>query len=216
MKYLVIIIICLTFLTCNTSEKKIAPLIPKQIEIPDSTNNRYAKIFDYPHYLKKIEITKQLHLNNLEGDTINSEIRVWFLGSNYNPQQVYSINNKDSLWTITKLDFYLDFNEQSIPKVDSSSQGQGNKKAISAQDLATLDIEKLWHLQSQSEMKKGSTYGCMDGYALLIEMNSKEKYKYLFYMCPDFHVSKDSTFKNIVDFKDKVVSLFGRPNFGAK
>jgi hypothetical protein len=160
------------------------------------------------YLLEGIQFTKQLHLDNLEGDTINSEIRVWFLGSNYNPQQVFLINSKGNQWTITNRNYYINFHEQTGFKIDSVSKRKESKRIISAQEFGLLNIEKIWQLPSQSEMKNGGNYGCLDGYALLIEMNTKERYKYLFYMCPDLHVSKDSTFQTIITFKDQVVKFF--------
>jgi hypothetical protein len=93
-------------------------------------------------------------------------------------------------------------------KIDSVSTRKESKRIISAYEFGLLNIEKIWQLPSQSEMKNGGNYGCLDGYALLIEMNTKERYKYLFYMCPDLHVSKDSTFQTIITFKDQVVKFF--------
>jgi hypothetical protein len=61
-------------------------------------------------------------------------------------------------------------------------------------------------------MKNGGSHGCTDGYALLIEMNNKSAYKFSCYICADFHVSKDTTFQNVVTFKQKVSELIGKTN----
>ncbi len=71
--------------------------IPRSVHIPDTTNNWYAKLFDYPNYVKKTEIAKQLNIENLEADTSNSEIRIWTIGSNYNPQTLTSLINKNGI-----------------------------------------------------------------------------------------------------------------------
>lgn len=75
-----------------------------------------------------------------------------------------------------------------------------------------MQTEQIWQMPSQSEMKNGSSYGCTGGYALLIEMNNKSKYKFSCYICPDFHVSKDTTFQNIVTFEQKVDELISKNN----
>jgi hypothetical protein len=206
MKPLTIIIFCLTLVACNNSNLQTQKSIPKSVHIPDTTNNWYAKLFDYPNYVKETEITKQLNLENLETDTLNSEIRIWTIGSNYNPQTLISLKNKNNIWTITKLNYYLNFNDAKT-KVDSVSTRQKIEKTISINEFNLLKTEQIWQLPSQSEMKNGSSYGCVDGYALLIEMNSKSKYKFSCYICPDLHISKDSTFQNVVTFKKSVDSL---------
>ena len=183
--------------------------IPKSIHIPDTTNNWYAKLFDYPNYIKKTEIAKQLNLENLEADTSNSEIRVWTIGSSYNPQTVISLKNKNNIWTITRLNYYLSFDNPKI-KVDSVLTQAKIERTISANEFDLLDTEKIWQQPSQSEMKNGGSYGCTDGYALLIEMNNSSKYKFSSYICPDFHVSKDTTFQNVVAFEQKVAALIDK------
>ncbi len=208
MKPLIIIIFCLIFIGCNNSNLQPDNPIPKSIQIPDTTNNWYAKLFDYPSYLKKTEIAKQLALENLETDTSNSEIRIWTIGSNYNPQTIIFLKNKNNIWTISKLNYYLSFGNTK-PKVDSISKGKIERE-ISINEFNLLGSEQIWQLPSQSEMKNGSTYGCVDGYALLIEMNIKSKYKFLFYMCPDFHISRDSTFQSVVNFKQKVGEILSK------
>ena len=99
----------MTFAACNNSNLQTQKVIPRSVHIPDTTNNWYAKLFDYPNYVRKTEIAKQLNIENLESDTSNSEIRIWTIGSNYNPQTLTSLKNKNGIWTITKLNYYLSF-----------------------------------------------------------------------------------------------------------
>ena len=209
MKHLTNIIFCLTLVSCNNSNLQIQKAIPKSIHIPDTTNNWYAKLFDYPNYVRKTEIAKQLNLENLEADTSNSEVRIWTIGSNYNPQTVTSLKSKNNIWTITRLNYYLSF-DNAKTKVDSISTKVKIEKVISTNEFKLLGTEQIWELPSQSEMKNGRSYGCTDGYALLIEMNNKSKYKFLCYICPDFHVSKDTTFQNAVTFEQKVGELISK------
>ena len=211
MKSLIIIIFCLTLVACNNSNLQTENAIPKSIHIPDTTNNWYAKVFDYPYYLKKNEVTKELNLENLEADTSNSEIRIWTIGSNYNAQTVISLKNKNNIWTISRLNYYLSF-DNAKTKVDSVAAKDKIERTISTDEITSLRTEQIWQLPSQSEMKNGGSYGCVDGYGLLIEMNSKTKYKFSFYMCPDFHVSKDTTFQNVINFKQKVGELLSKNN----
>ena len=183
--------------------------IPKSVHIPDTTNNWYAKLFDYPNYIRKTEIAKQLNIENLEADTSNSEIRIWTIGSNYNPQTLTSLKNKNGIWTITRLNYYLSFDNKKT-KVDSISTKGKIDKIISMDEFNYLRTEQIWQQPSQSEIKNGGNYGCNEGYALLIEMNNKSKYKFSCYICPDFHVSKDTTFQTVVNFNQNIGKLIDK------
>lgn len=209
MKLSILFIFFLTLAACSNSSLQTDKVVPKTIHIPDTTNNWYAKLFDYPNYVRKAEIAKQLNLDNLEADTSNSEIRIWTIGSNYNPQTLISLKNKNNIWTITKLNYYLSF-ENAKTEVDSVLTQSKIERTISASEFNFLEADRIWQQPSQSEMKNGGSYGCTDGYALLIEMNNKSKYKFSNYICPDFHVSKDTTFQNVVTFKQKVAALIDR------
>ncbi len=211
MKPFATIIFCLTLFACNNSNLQTQKAISKSVHIPDTTNNWYAKLFDYPNYVRKTEIAKQLNIGNLEADTSNSEIRIWTIGSNYNPQTLTSLKNKNGIWTINRLNYYLSF-DNAKTKVDSISTKGKIEKIISTDEFNLLRTEQIWQLPSQSEMKNGGSYGCTDGYALLIEMNNKSKYKFSCYICPDFHISKDTTFQNVVTFKQKVGELIDKNN----
>jgi len=211
MKLSILIIFFLTLAACNNSNLQTQKVIPRSINIPDTTNNWYAKLFDYPNYVRKTEITKQLNIEILEADTSNSEIRIWTIGSNYNPQTLTSLKNKNGIWTIAKLNYYLSF-DNAKTKVDSILTKGKIDKIISINEFNLLKTEQIWQLPSQSEMKNGDSYGCTDGYALLIEMSNKSKYKFSCYICPDLHVSKDTTFKTVVNFKQNISKLLDKTN----
>jgi hypothetical protein len=95
-----VIIIILIILSCGNSDQQVYKSISKPVLIPDTTNNWFVKLYDYNYYLRKKEIEKQLNLANLETDTNNVEIRVWIMASNYNPQNIYFLENKNKAWTI--------------------------------------------------------------------------------------------------------------------
>jgi hypothetical protein len=116
------------------------------------------------------------------------------------------LKNKDSIWIVSSLNYYLNF-DNAKTKVDSISTKREIKKIISVNEFNFLRTEQIWLLPSQSEMINGDSYGCTDGYSLLVELSNKSKYKFLSYVCPDFHISKDTTFQNIVNFKQKVAEL---------
>ena len=209
MKFPTLIIFFLSLVACNNSNLQTQKAILKSVHIPDTTNNWYAKLFDYPNYVRKTEITKQLSLDNLEADTSNSEIRIWTIGSNYNPQTLIYLKNKNDIWTITKLNYYLSF-DKAKTKVDSVLTQSKIERTISPSEFSFLETDRIWQQPSQSEMKNRGSYGCTDGYTLLIEMSNKSKYKFSNYICPDIHVSKDTAFQNVVTFIQKVAELIDK------
>jgi hypothetical protein len=208
MKPVTVFILWLTFLGCNNSNLQTHYAIPKSVHIPDTTNNWYAKLFDYSYYITKTEIAKRLKLEPLEKDTSNSEIRVWIIGSNYDPQKIISLKKKNNSWKITEFNYYSSYKDSnSNVHIDSISTQEKIEKVVSQSAFDLLKTEQIWQLPSQSEMKNGDSYGCVDGYALLIEMSNTLRYKFLFYMCPSFHISKDSTFQIVSAFQHKLGNL---------
>ena len=81
------------------------------------------------------------------------------------------------------------------------------EKNVATSDFKDLNIEKMWTIPSQSEMKNGQAFGCNDGHAILIELSDKNRYKYSLYMCPDLQSTKDSTFGNVEYFIKTVNKL---------
>lgn len=201
MRLMIILFVVFVSISCNNHSNHINKIIPKAIHIPDTTNNWYVKLMDYDYYLRKKYLEEQLHLTKLETDTGNIQIRVWTLASNYNPQRVYLLKENNTNWTLSTIFFYVNFSNWNNPKIDSVSTYMGfNNKILTSEKITQLNLVQLWGLPSQGEMKNGSKFGCVDGYGLLIEMNNRAKYKYSFYMCPDFHISDDSIFKVVDSF----------------
>ncbi len=210
MRHLLLVIFWLIIISCENSSLQTKNALQKSIHIPDTTNNSFAKLYDYPNYQIKQELTRQLNLDTLENSKIKTEIRIWEIGSNYNPQTLFIVKKKDTVCSIKKIIFYLNFNQEGRQiKIDSVSSTTSNEKSISQDEFNSLKTEDIWHLNSQSEMKNGRSYGCLDGSVLLTELSNDTSYKFLFHLCPSFHTTKDTTFKRILNFQHKVGRLTG-------
>ncbi|MCU0352030.1 MAG: hypothetical protein MUF43_14570 [Flavobacterium sp.] len=214
MRQLSIIIFSLTIIACNNPGLQTKKTIKKSVQIPDTTNNFFAKLYDYPNYQIKQELTRQLNLDTLENNKTNTEIRIWEIGSNYNPQTLFIIKKKDTIYSIQKIIFYLNYNQVDRQiKIDSISSTRSNEKFISQEQFNSLKTENIWHLNSQSQMTNGQNYGCKDGSVLLTELSNDTRYKFLFYLCPYFHIEHDTTFKVILTFHHKVEKLTGNIDY---
>ena len=210
MKQLLIFIFSLTIVACDSSSLQTKRVAFKTTHIPDTTNNFFAKLYDYPNYQIKQELTKQLNLDTLENNKTKTEIRIWEIGSNFNPQTLFIVKKTDTICNIKKIIFYLNYNQEGRQiKIDSVSSTKSNEKSISQDEFNSLKTENIWHLNSQSEMTNGRSYGCLDGSVLLTELSNESSYKFLFHLCPYLHTTKDTTFKRILSFQHKIGRLIG-------
>jgi hypothetical protein len=191
MKYIVVIVLYL--LACGNSHQQSKNF--KKI-IPDTTNNWYAQLYDISFYSKKETITNQLNLYALEKGSDSFEVRLWKLAGSYNPQNLYIITSGANGWNIRHYTFYLRFGTWNSPIIDSQSL-ETLKFSLVAPIFDSANFDAMWTYKSQSEMTKGSSYGCMDDFAALIEMADKDRYKYSFYNCPDVNASKDTIFRRV-------------------
>jgi hypothetical protein len=76
--------------------------------------------------------------------------------------------------------------------------------------MNTTEVDELWRLRSQSEIEKGDSLGCTDGYALLLELAGEHRYKFSFYQCPDMHASKIRDFQKVNSLHKKLSELFSK------
>jgi len=205
-----LIILCIFFTCCDNNTIKTQESHPKIIIIPDTANNWYAKLFDFPYYQMKNETCNLLGLPLLENDTSEFVVRVWRIASSYNPQKIYLLRKIANTWTLSMVRYYQHFDELDRIKIDSISLQKDDPKVLTSIDIEKLDLRKLWEIPTQSKMKDGGSYGCVDGYSLLIEISDRTKYKYTFHICPAFHASKDSTFMMVDQFDNKLKELANR------
>ena len=68
---------------------------------------------------------------------------------------------------------------------------------VVSNQLDLLDLTALCKMDSQSDLKKGDWFGCIDGSDLLIEMADSARHKFMWFRCPEINKDKDSTFAKL-------------------
>jgi hypothetical protein len=141
----------------------------------------------------------KLDLPTLANGIKNDELRIWNLSSSYEPQVVqilYRLNNNQ--WVLRSMSFYRN-------KGDSMTMD--SKRIIRSDRIDSFDFNQFWSLPSQSDLKAGDSYGCMDGGDVFIEIADSIRYKFMWYKCPDIHKNKDSVFLFVNQLLEKIQYL---------
>lgn len=153
--------------------------------IPDSVGSYYAEQF-HKDYLLSRKIVDSFKLQNISNGTKNQQVWFWDMSSSYDPQTIYILHRKSSDGWHLKVIKYYAFQKDSITSDVT--------KTINSNLFDTLNVDRFWKLPSQSQLKNGDKYGCVDGNTVLIEMADSTRYKYIFFRCPDIHADKDTAF----------------------
>jgi hypothetical protein len=153
--------------------------------IPDTTQS-WAGQQTKESYRGINRLEGKLRLNTLSDGTANTEVRVWNFSSSYDPLVLF-ILRKDSSdgWHLRTISFY---------KAKGDSIYADYSRTISQSAVDSLNLNRYWTLASQSDLKAGDSYGCMDGGDVFVELASLAKYRFMWYRCPDINKDKDSVF----------------------
>lgn len=153
--------------------------------LPDSSNSFYAKQF-HRDYLDTRRIQNLFTLNDISNGTDKIELRLWNISSTYDPQSIYILKqSKHDEWNLRVINYYRSLKDSITQETNMAFRGGL---------IDSLNLDKYWALPSQSEIKNGDDYGCMDGNTVLLELSDKRRYKYIVFRCPELHVNKDSAF----------------------
>jgi len=147
-------------------------------------------------YRQTRSFEKSLKLENLINGSFQDEIRVWYLQSSHD-KNVLFIAKIDSLkkWSLRTISFY---------KNKSDSIYADYSKTLRHSSADSLNFSKLWKIKSQSDLANGDTYGCMDGEDIFIELSERNKYRFLWYRCPEINKNKDSVFLTAWTLADRL------------
>jgi hypothetical protein len=165
---------------------------------PD-TSKTWAGEVTHDDYRRTRSLEKNLHLSPLTGGAKQYELRMWNLSSSYDPQVVFMLTkNQENLWSLRTLSFY-------------SSKGDSiyadYTRPIRSGTVDSLRLDRYWSLASQSDLKAGDSYGCMDGENVLIELADSTRYRVLWYRCPNINKDKDSVFRLANNLVNKLDGL---------
>ena len=205
MRYLILIIFLFILASCQQGQLS-DKLQGKQLDLPDSTSSWYAKQFDFQYYNRIKVVQNDINLLDLKIDTSEFEIRIWSFGALYSPHSVYQIRSRDGRYNISKISFnsaFLTNDSNAVSRILDI-----HEKSISSVEFETFNYNQLGDLKSQGSLVNGEKFGCVDGTAQIIDLSSRTRYKYLFYMCPEFHITKDSTIRKANQFINNVVTYY--------
>jgi hypothetical protein len=153
--------------------------------IPDTTKS-WAGQMTRESYHEAIRLENKLRLHTLSDGTNNTEIRVWNFSGSYDPQVLFILKNDSTNgWSLRTLSFY---------KTKSDSIYADYSRTIRQSAIDSLNLNRYWTLASQSDLKAGDSYGCMDGGDVFVELASSTKYRFMWYSCPDINKEKDLVF----------------------
>jgi hypothetical protein len=178
----------------------------------DTTNNIEAKI-DFEEYEIKKRVCAELGLYDIEQSRDSIEIRVWDEPSMWEPHQLYILKGKDTAWKAIWYLYYQRHNNyetgdykywdaHQMPVIDSFKAETLSPKQIGWNNyVRDINIDSIWHLLSQSELK--GDYSCLDGYTYTFEIKDKLRYKTIRYRCPNGrkelnHVKITKLFQKII------------------
>jgi hypothetical protein len=147
--------------------------------------------------VKNFEI--KFHLSKLSEGAATQEIRIWNLSGSFDPQVLSILQHSgENQWKLRTLSFY---------HTKGDSVYADNTKTLRQSLVDSLDINRLWEIPSQSDMKTGDKYGCLDGGDIFIEMANTKKYRFLWYNCPDINKEKHTAFNYANDLAKKMNGL---------
>jgi hypothetical protein len=154
-------------------------------QIPDTTKSWTGRMTgESYHEAKRLET--KLGLPTLSNGAINTEIRVWNFSGSYDPQVLFILKNDSTNgWQLRTISFY---------KTKGDSIYADYSRTIRHSTVDSLNLNRYWTLASQSDLKAGDSFGCMDGGDVFVELSSSAKYCFMWYRCPDINKDKDSVF----------------------
>ena len=183
------------------------------------TNGNIRAYRDRENFSHCSEIAKQLNLQDITKGTDSIEIRAWYSFSFSNSENLYILKGIDTAWTISyyrihlrqyDYDKSLNWNPFTNPIVDSSFSksitiSSGNWK----DSLQKLNIDTIWKLPSQCEIKMPSNLGFTDCSSHRMEIADRNQYKFVYYHCPMAYERKlkDHSHLTFLTYFDKITSL---------
>ena len=199
-------------LSCKDKAKKVAFTHGNNVETTntDTLYDNFVYQHEQEQLTRKRNLCQRLALYDIEKGTSNFELRMWLIPSMWDPSILYILKGNDTTWTLfhyqyytlhsTAMNHYYD-----NPVVDSVTMESVRPQKINWETyIQNLQLDSLWHLQTESSIKDKS-FLALDGHVYLLELSSKGRYKYLYYTLPEHFQEKDINHKKFVDFKNRLV-----------
>lgn len=199
--------------SCETNNNRVGSSQVFQIVLTDTTKNHRAK-WDLDDFNYRLKLEKQLGLSNLANGADSLEIRLWYDFSFSNSQDLYTLKFIDTNCIVTYLRIYpraINYDDENRdrswdpykePIIDSSFS---KAISLSKSKFQKLNLDSIWLLKSQSDLKISTSVGFTDCDNYIIEIADKKRLKYLRYHCSMGYYEK-TKLQAILDFD----SFFGR------
>ena len=155
-------------------------------------------------FLLTRQFEKKLKLNSLQDGMLGTEFRIWNFRSSVDPQGltiIQSTTNKN--WQLHKLTFNFRNPDSLISET---------KLAFKVTSADSLQLNKFWHLNSQSDLKNGDEFGCLDGNVIFIESADWNRYRFSWYNCPFINSDRDSIFQEVNELIHLIDKFSARSN----
>jgi len=189
--------------------------------LQDTANNDRAK-WDLEQLEHYNNICKVIGLNKLEDGSDSLEVRIWKQFSVFGmatDEEIYCIKIIDSTYMLSFYRVYCThetydengnynkWNAFKDPKLDSF---KAISKTVHADKFKDIDLNKIWNIKSQSELKISDSIGFTDGTVTSIEIANKSKYKLIRHHVAHsyYRVTKNIEIKKYMDMRDKILLYF--------
>ena len=223
MKQIVILILlCTSFLSCKPKSEPTNTLSGFQLLIPDTTNNSRAHWdLDDINYRSKIE--DQIGLMDLKKGADSLEVRLWYDFSFSNSQELYVLKFQDTSCLLSYYRVYprrINYDDENRSRVwdpytDPIIDSSVSKSVLMTKDnYKMLQIDDVWFLKSQSELKIPDSVGFTDCDSYIIEVADRKRFRYLRHHCAMayYNRTKLTEILTYIDFCGRITSLARKHN----
>jgi hypothetical protein len=166
--------------------------------LPDTVKT-WAGQMTRDDYYSTRSLEKKLHLETLTNGVNTEELRIWRLSGSYDPQVLFILKKMGANeWHLRTLSFYQS-------KGDSIYADY--TRLLRSGSVDSLKLGQYWSVASQSDLKAGDSYGCIDSENVFVELADSTKYRFMWYRCPDINKDKDSAFFLVSKLRDRLDGL---------
>lgn len=224
-QFLTLMTFFLCSISCKTQTEKLEiKTIPDRFFsfVPDTSNNFRAQ-WDLDDLKYRLKLERQIGLSDLTQGSDSFEVRLWYDFSMGIAQELYILRFQDTICNLSYHRIYpkhinyddenrnRDWDPYKDPIVDSSVS---RSVLLTAKDFKGLQIDSVWSLKSQSELKISDKIGFTDCDSYIFEIARKKHFKYLRHHCAMgyFQETKLAEISNYLDFCRRVTALARKYN----
>jgi len=147
-------------------------------------------------FLTTRQFEKKLKLNSLQDGTLQTEFRIWNFSGSVDPQGLTILRSTiNQNWQLRQLTFNYRNPDSLISDINFTFN-------LNSSD--SLQLDRLWHLNSQSDLKNGDQFGCLDGNIIFIELSDWNRYRFCWYNCPSINRDRNPVFLEVTELLNTI------------